>query len=129
MKTENSKIIFFNQVSSAISPQACPFALGNLLMNRCDSYPELDLKIWLDSFARQLGSRNLGHRFISTLVWSAKLVQPYKNNPTCKSEIENNVRDYTKSSGLESRGAYVARRKWMRGNLNKRLSFGYDQTG
>jgi len=48
MKTENSKIIFFNQVSSAIPPQACPFALGNLLMNRCDSYPELDWKIWLD---------------------------------------------------------------------------------
>jgi len=38
-----------------------------------------------------LKSGNLGHRLLATLVWSAKLVEPYKNNIAHRTEIETKV--------------------------------------
>jgi len=54
---------------------------------------------------RRLTSGNLGHRLLSTLEWSTKLGQPYKNDITRKSQIESEVHRYAKSKGLEARGA------------------------
>ncbi|KAF9508638.1 hypothetical protein BS47DRAFT_1488285 [Hydnum rufescens UP504] len=47
-------------------------------------------------------------RFISTLKWSARLVNPYSKNPSRKAAIEQAVIDHAKDKGVDARGAEIA---------------------
>jgi len=49
--------------------------------------------------------QNLGRRLLTTLIWSAKLVEPYKDNIACRTEIENKVHIHVRLHGYEARGA------------------------
>jgi hypothetical protein len=48
---------------------------------------------------------NTAKRFISTLAWSAKLVNPYSNNAQRKAAIERAVINHAKNKGVDARGA------------------------
>jgi len=52
-----------------------------------------------------LKSGNLGRRLLATLVWSAKLVEPYKNDIARRTEIETKVHIHVRLHGYEARGA------------------------
>ncbi|KXN87214.1 hypothetical protein AN958_08604 [Leucoagaricus sp. SymC.cos] len=48
---------------------------------------------------------NIRRRLFSTVGWSRQLVNPYGNNPTRKSQVEQAVTNFAKTSKLEARGA------------------------